>query len=61
MVNVMLGPISGIWNSLDTRLKYCKTAKHFRNKFKSSPFTVIRINFASFWYVFCFFLFVLYS
>ena len=25
-----------LWNSLDSKLKYCKTAKHFRNKFKSS-------------------------
>ena len=25
-----------LWNSLDTKLKYCKTAKHFRNEFKSS-------------------------
>ena len=25
-----------LWNSLDSKLKYCKTAKHFRNEFKSS-------------------------
>ena len=25
-----------LWNSLDSKLKYCKTAKNFRNKFKSS-------------------------
>ena len=25
-----------LWNSLDSKLKYCKTARHFRNKFKSS-------------------------
>ena len=25
-----------LWNSLDTKLKCCKTAKHFRNEFKSS-------------------------
>ena len=31
-------PVTGptLWNSLDSKLKYCKTAKHFRNKFKSS-------------------------
>ena len=22
-----------LWNSLDSKLKYCKTAKHFRNEF----------------------------
>ena len=25
-----------LWNSLDSKLKYCKTDKHFRNEFKSS-------------------------
>ena len=25
-----------LWNSLDSKLKYCKTAKNFRNEFKSS-------------------------
>ena len=25
-----------LWNSLDTKSKYCKTAKHFRNELKSS-------------------------
>ena len=25
-----------LWNSLDSKLKYCKTAEHFRNEFKSS-------------------------
>ena len=25
-----------LWNSLDSELKYCKTATHLRNEFKSS-------------------------
>ena len=25
-----------LWNSLDSKLKYFKTAKHFKNEFKSS-------------------------
>ena len=24
-----------LWNYFDSKLKYCKTAKHFRNEFKS--------------------------
>ena len=25
-----------LWNSLDTKMKHCKTIKHFKNEFKSS-------------------------